>query len=442
MIPSDTLQVLREKVNLYDVVSRFVDLKKSGADWTGLCPFHDEKSPSFTVAAGKGFFHCFGCGAHGDAIDFLQRTSGSTFQEAVNQLASEHGLQVGNIQSKQPLRATVRFQPAPKPKTAQGLDASILDKLAQWQADLPGSPAHDYLESRRIPLEVAQAVGAGYLPRGDYMGLNQDGKPTGWGPRVIFPHTLPGGQLVNLYGRSIDANADKGQKHRHLPQGKGLLNAEALNLDGPLWLVEGAFDAMALMAAGIQKVVAVFGLDGFDWRWIGRPELIIAIDNDEAGQAAAKKLLVDAAYRGIKASSFEAFGGYKDAADAWAAGALEVGLQGQDAVQQDVKAIQQKIAALGDAPDKHLASHWTAYKAVANRFATFYLADALQMGWTPQEVFGLPATAHGLDGGIVWMLVGFRLDTLDIQPDSIIIKMVDGATMTHRRGRAPGRLPW
>jgi DNA primase len=442
MIAPDTLQALRESVSLYDVISRFVDLKKSGADWAGLCPFHGDKSPSFTIAENKKFYHCFGCGAHGDAIDFLQRINGSSFQEAVNQLASEHGLQVGKVQGNQPLRATVRFQPAPKPKTAQGLDASILDKLTQWQADLPDSPAMAYLESRKIPLEIAQAVGAGYLPKGDYMGLNQEGKPTGWGPRVVFPHTLPGGQLVNLYGRSIDAEADKGQKHRHLPQGKGLLNAEALALDGPLWLVEGAFDAMALMAAGVQKVVAVFGLDGFDWRWIGKPELIIAIDTDEAGQVAARKLMEEAAYRGIKASRFDAYGDHKDAADAWAAGALDVGQQGLDAVQQEVKAIQGHITALGDAPDKHLTGLWSAYKTMASRFATFYLADALRAGWTLQEIFGLPATAHGFDGGLIWTLTGFRLDTLEIEPDAIVIKTTDGAKMTHRKGASSQRLPW
>lgn len=469
MIDQDTIERLREQVDLHGVISRFVDLKKAGANWIGRCPFHDDRTPSFTVPvapSGRPFFHCFGCGAHGDAIEFLQRHRGLPFTDAVKELAGEIGLAVGQAK-RPPLKAAVKFTPAPAAKEGhQALDEAALVRLAGWQLALPGSPAEQYLQTRKIPLAVAQAVGAGFLPAGEYMGLNAEGKPTGYGPRIVFPHTLPDGRIVNLYGRSTDPDADKALKHRHLPRAKGLLNADALALPGELWIVEGAFDALALLAAGIDKVIAVFGLDGFDWRWIGRQDLVIATDRDDAGEQAAQKMLLEAAYRGLKARRLpaEAFGGHKDAAAAYASGVLQIDAcrpqkqvaeapagpdrpqksvaDGLESPQKQGADIAQLVAGLGDAPDDALAERWPQFKALAARFATFHLADALAVGWTVEELFSLPWNRLGTGAGAIWTLAGSRVDQIEVQADAITAITDSGSRLTYRKGKVTGSLPW
>ena len=461
MIDKDTIERLREQVDLHGVISRFVDLKKSGANWIGRCPFHDDRTPSFTVPVaptGRPFFHCFGCGAHGDAIEFLQKHRGLSFTDAVKELAGEIGLAIGQAKAKRPpLKATARFTPAPAAKEGhQALDEAALVRLAGWQLALPGSPAEQYLQTRKIPLAVAQAVGAGFLPAGEYMGLNAEGKPTGYGPRIVFPHTLPDGRIVNLYGRSTDPDADKGLKHRHLPRAKGLLNADALALPGELWIVEGAFDALALMAAGVQKVIAVFGLDGFDWRWLGRQDLMIATDRDDAGEQAAQKMLLEAAYRGMKARRLpaEAFGGHKDAAAAYASGVLQIdayrpptqAAEAPAGAADKAQGIAQLVAGLGHAPDAIFdyvhGDRWMQFKVLAARFCTMLLADALAAGWTVEELFSLPWNSLGTDAGAIWTLAGSRVDQIEVQAEVITATTETGSRLTYRKAKVTGSLPW
>ena len=101
--PPGFLDELRARLSLSDVVGRKVSLKrKSGAEYTGLCPFHNEKTPSFTVSDKKGFFHCFGCGTHGDAVGFVMKTERLTFPEAVEKLAREVGILAGAVNSQDP----------------------------------------------------------------------------------------------------------------------------------------------------------------------------------------------------------------------------------------------------------------------------------------------------------------------------------------------------
>src|SRR3954471_5569199 len=94
MIPNDFIQTLLSRVDIVDVIERYVPLKKAGANLAACCPFHNEKSPSFTVSPSKQFYHCFGCGAHGTAIGFLMEHAGMTFPEAVDELAQSIGLTV------------------------------------------------------------------------------------------------------------------------------------------------------------------------------------------------------------------------------------------------------------------------------------------------------------------------------------------------------------
>lgn len=436
MIDAATLATLKEKADIYAVVSRHIDLTKNGSTWRGLCPFHAEKTPSFTVTPSRGTFHCFGCHEHGDAVAFLQKHLGIPFAEAVEQVASMVGLQVGRDKGPTPPRYQAKFTPPKaRPSETVPIGREAQAPLERWRGHIGG--AGDYLSSRRIPLEVAQAFGAGFMPAGD------SAAPGFSGPRIVFPHTVPGGEIVNLYGRSTDPQETKADRHRHLPQPKGLLNAEALSLDGPLWIVEGAFDALALRAAGVQKVVAVFGLEGFDWAWLrGQREIVIALDGDESGRRAAEKMRDEARYRGHKASVLDvaSYGGHKDIAEAWAAHALV--LPGVAASDQhaDLKA---QIRSIGGPPEASMVQSWPTFTALASRFATLHLDTALACGWTVQELFALPTTKSGFDSGALWTFATFRIGRFEVTPDALVAVTEEGSRLVQPRGQVPnGPLPW
>ena len=147
----------------------------------------------------------------------------------------------------------------------------------------------------------------------------------------MFPHTTPDGCLVNLYGRAVGtaAQVPKAKRHDHLPGEKGYLNAAALHGGtGPLWVCEGAFDALALLAAGCTRVVAIFGVHGWRWDWVRQVRaLVFALDADAAGQQQWRQLAREAALRGkrVQVLPAAAYGGCKDVSEAWAAGVLAVG---------------------------------------------------------------------------------------------------------------------
>jgi len=136
---------------------------------------------------------------------------------------------------------------------------------------------------------------------------------------------------VNLYGRAVgtEEQVPKAKRHDHLPGVKGYFNATALQAGaGPLWICEGAFDALALLAAGVPRVVAIFGVQGWRWEWVREVrELAFALDADAAGQQQWRQLARQAALRGKRVAGLEpeAYGGHKDVSVAWAAGVLTVG---------------------------------------------------------------------------------------------------------------------
>jgi hypothetical protein len=454
MIPEAFIRELRERADIVEVIDRRVPLKRSGKDYWALCPFDGEGGkPSFSVNRDKGFFHCFGCLAHGDALDFLQRHGGMSFRQALEQLAAESGMalpdQPARPAARPVLRPTVRFRPMPAAKDGhQPLGDEEMANLARWQQSLPGSPGEAYLASRRIPLDVAQVAGVGFLPAGEALGLTAEGKPTGYGPRVVFPHALPDGQIVNLYGRSTDPQADKDRRHRHLPRPKGLFNAQALDLPGPLWIVEGAFDALALMAAGVPKVIAIFGLAGFDWRWIGKQEILVALDCDESGDAAAQEMLHVAAYRGLKARRIDAqaFGGHKDAASAWEASTLDLTAYSVVPLNRETVApdIRRLLAVLPDTDQPHLVEGWTRFRSFAARFASEYIEQALAAGWTLADLFSLPSSRLPTDAGLVWVVADFNPECLRIYPDRVEIETGSQHVLVQRRSgiKPSGVLPW
>jgi DNA primase len=148
---------------------------------------------------------------------------------------------------------------------------------------------------------------------------------------VVFPHTTPDGRLVNLYGRAVGTaeQVPKATRHDHLPGVKGSFNAVALQAGTrPLWVCEGAFDALALLAAGVPRVVAIFGVHGWRWDWVREVRtLVFALDADTVGQQQWRRLARQAALRGKRVAVLppESYGGQKDVNEAWAAGVLAVG---------------------------------------------------------------------------------------------------------------------
>jgi len=163
VIPPGFLQELLSRVDIVEVVGRHVELKKSGANQMGLCPFHAEKSPSFSVSAAKQFYHCFGCGASGDAIRFLTEHLGLSFVEAVRDLAQGAGLTVPEEQvsaDERQRRDTLRQR-----RLSLG---EVLEKAASfYRQQLKGQlRAVDYLKRRGLSGAVAAQFGLGFAPPG------------------------------------------------------------------------------------------------------------------------------------------------------------------------------------------------------------------------------------------------------------------------------------
>jgi DNA primase len=202
----------------------------------------------------------------------------------------------------------------------------LAPRLAAFQAALPGSRGEAYLRQRGIPLVLAQQLGVGYAAPGTWPHPARDWK----GGRLVFPHTTPDGRLVNLYGRAVGtaAQVPKAKRHDHLPGEKGYFNADALREGaGPLFVCEGPFDALSLIAAGFPRVVAIFGVHGWRWAWARQVrDLVFALDADAAGQQQWRELARHAALRGKRVAVLppEAYGGFKDVNEAWTAGALTI----------------------------------------------------------------------------------------------------------------------
>src|SRR4051794_38834216 len=149
MIPNDFIQTLLARVDIVDVIDARVPLKKAGANYAACCPFHSEKSPSFTVSPTKQFYHCFGCGAHGTAIGFLMEHGGRTFPEAVEELARHAGLEV-------PREARPGEESRREAEQNRGLPDVLLEATRFYRARLKESPrAIEYLKGRGLTGAIA-----------------------------------------------------------------------------------------------------------------------------------------------------------------------------------------------------------------------------------------------------------------------------------------------
>src|SRR5262245_46156732 len=152
MIPQSFIQDLLARVDIVDVVGRTVELKRGGQNFLGLCPFHSEKTPSFTVSPSKQFYHCFGCGAHGSAIGFVMEQRGVGYVDAIRELAQQVGMQVP-VEERRGESA------------AQALSDLLARAADFYRTQLKSSPlAIEYLKSRGITGKTAARFGLGYAP--------------------------------------------------------------------------------------------------------------------------------------------------------------------------------------------------------------------------------------------------------------------------------------
>ncbi|MEP6998781.1 MAG: DNA primase [Betaproteobacteria bacterium] len=277
MIPNDFIQTLLSRVDIVEVIDPHVPLKKAGANYVACCPFHNEKSPSFTVSPGKQFYHCFGCGAHGTAIGFLIEYSGMSFPEAVADLARGAGLEVPRV-------ATAGSEA--RREEAQDLSGLMLDAARLYRGALKDSPrAIDYLKQRGLTGPIAAHFGIGYAaddwqPLAAMPGYADKAMETAglvitgdggkrydrFRDRIMFPIHDGGGRVIGFGGRVLDKGEPKYLNSPETPlfsKGRelyGLFQArQAIRTAGRVIVVEGYMDVVALAQHGVEYAVATLG---------------------------------------------------------------------------------------------------------------------------------------------------------------------------------------
>jgi DNA primase len=307
------LDELRARTVLSAVIAPSVKLIRAGREWKACCPFHNEKTPSFTINDDKGFYHCFGCGAHGDAIRFLTDNRGMPFMDAVKDLAAKAGMDV----------------PAPDPRAKERADhaASLTDVMASvaaWYAEqlqgLPGAEARDYLKRRDIGPDAVARFGIGFAPdsrnalKRALARLGEDklietgmliqpdeGDKASYDRfrgRLMIPIRDPRGRVIGFGGRIMGDGEPKYLNSPETPlfdKGRTLYNIDragpASRTAGRLIVVEGYMDVIGLDRAGIAEVVAPNGTAvteaQLERMWRLDPAPILCFDGDSAGRKAA-----------------------------------------------------------------------------------------------------------------------------------------------------------
>ena len=316
MIPDSFKQDLLNRVDIVDVVQRYVQLRKAGANYVGLCPFHNEKTPSFSVSPAKQFYHCFGCGVHGNAIGFLMAYASLGYVDAVKDLASQAGMQVPEAQPRSP-------EEAARKEREPDLTAVMEKAMAFYRAELKKSPrAIDYLKGRGLTGEIAARYRIGYAPD-DWQGLKaafpeyedkslvecglviagDEGKRYDrFRDRVMFPILNARGAVIGFGGRILDKGEpkylnspetplfEKGRELYGLPQAR-----DAIRHAGRVLVVEGYMDVVALAQYDVGYAVATLGTATTPVH-VSKllrltDELVFCFDGDAAGRKAAWRAL-------------------------------------------------------------------------------------------------------------------------------------------------------
>lgn len=323
-IPQSFIQELVARADVVEIVGRYVQLKKAGANFSGLCPFHAEKSPSFTVSPSKQFYHCFGCGKNGNAIGFLMDHTGMGFVEAVNELAGQYGMQVPQHDLPPEQRARAAEQ-----RQKQNTLTDVLEKAAEaYRKHLKdATPAIDYCKRRGLSGEIARRFGLGYAPPGwrslasvfpsyddpllvesGLVILAQDDnggeekRYDRFRDRLMFPIRNAKGECIGFGGRVF---GDEKPKYLNSPEtpvfhkGRelyGLFEARsALREQGFALVTEGYMDVVALSQLGFPNAVATLGTactaDHVQKLFRFTDAVVFSFDGDAAGRRAARKAL-------------------------------------------------------------------------------------------------------------------------------------------------------
>ncbi|MCI3950726.1 MAG: primase [Burkholderiales bacterium] len=315
MIPRPFIQDLLSRVDIVDVVDRHVKLKRAGANFVACCPFHSEKSPSFTVSPTKQFYHCFGCGAHGTAVGFLMEYNGLGFVDAIKELAHGVGMSVPEVQPDPAMQR--------KAEAGEDLHGVLLKAAHYYRAQLKdASHAIDYLKRRGLSGDIAKRFGVGYAPVGwqnleavfpDYSAkalvtaglvkVNDDNRRYDiFRDRIMFPIVDVRGNVIGFGGRVLDQGEPKYLNSPETPifeKGRelyGLYQARsAIRKAGRVIVVEGYMDVVALAQHGVEYAVATLGTatSALHVQKLTRQadEVVFCFDGDDAGRRAAWRAL-------------------------------------------------------------------------------------------------------------------------------------------------------
>jgi DNA primase len=316
LISPDSVERVKQAADIVEVISAHTDLRRQGARYTGLCPFHDERTPSFSVEPTEKLYHCFGCGVGGDVIKFVEEKDGLNFAEAVELLADRYGVELEREQEDP--RAEAKRQR--RRRLEQLLDrAAAFYSSYLWESEEAGK-ARDYLARRGLREEVLRSFGVGYAPsawdkllvRGQRagfsveelrgVGLVQRGRSGGdydrFRERIMFPIRDRRGRVLGFGGRAM--REDQGAKYVNTAETEffhksqilyGVDQAKAaIAKAGRAVVVEGYTDVLALHQAGIEEAVGVMGTAITDEQVAALSgmvdEVVLALDADAAGQEA------------------------------------------------------------------------------------------------------------------------------------------------------------
>ena len=334
LIPQDFIQELLGRVDIVDVVGRSVQLKKAGANYKGLCPFHTEKSASFTVSPSKQFYHCFGCGAHGSAIGFLMEHAALGFPEAVRELAREAGMELPQPQGDEAEQRRAAEQRSHKARLRE-----VLEQADRFYRDRLRASARaiEYLKGRGLSGRAAARFGIGYAPD-EWQGLERvfphyeaelllqaglvvardaQGQTVEPGAasaaavtrrydrlrdRITFPIRNAQGEIIGFGGRVLDRGEPK---YLNSPETElfhkgeelyGLFEArQAIQRHGQALVVEGYLDVVALAQHGVEHAVATLGTacTAEHVRKLFRycAQIVFSFDGDAAGRRAAARAM-------------------------------------------------------------------------------------------------------------------------------------------------------
>lgn len=333
LIPEDKIAEIRDRTDIVAVIGEYVTLKRTGVNHKGLCPFHNEKSPSFNVNAQKQFFHCFGCGKSGDVITFVSELEGKSFMETLRELARRAGVELP--EERRSPRDEERARAAESERARMVRLHELVAKFYREQLASPaGEAARAYLASRGLDEPTAEKFHVGFAPAGwEALARHLEAKKVPvelaeraglirrrdngshfdtFVNRVVYALTSPMGEVIGFGGRVIDPDGAKGAattvaqpKYKNSPEtllfkkGENLfglhLAKHAIRRGGRALVVEGNFDVMTLHQHGVDYAVAPQGtaMTAEQVKLLSRfaKEVVLMLDADPAGRAATMKVV-------------------------------------------------------------------------------------------------------------------------------------------------------